>query len=125
MFLFGDSPIHICRFRAGSILIPATFLGLTVLYELVTILAPEWLGQPADHALDAVSLFWLYRQVGQDSFRRVDLPLGDGWGTAGEVGREGSLRLAHLTGETSQSTIRGVLDPEYAGLLGTGERKAS
>ena len=85
MFLFRDSPIHVRRFRARSILIPAGFLILTVLYGLATILA---LAIPAQArafgglgnlltTLWTLSLFWLYRQVGEDGFRRVGLPLGD------------------------------------------------
>jgi membrane protease YdiL (CAAX protease family) len=85
LFLLRDSPIHVRRFRERSIWIPVSFIGLTVLYGLVTVLA---LAMPEHGAvlgglgsllttLWTLSLFWLYRQVGEEGFRRVRLPLGD------------------------------------------------
>jgi len=85
LFLFRDSPIHIRRFRERAALIPATFLGLTVLYGLTTVLAlaiPEQARVLSSLSnllttLWTLSLFWLYRQVGEGGFRRVGIPLGN------------------------------------------------
>ncbi len=85
LFVFHDSPIHIRRFRERAVLIPVTFLCLTVLYGLATILALAIPGQARLHSglanllttLWTLSLFWLYSQVGEGGFRGVGLPLGD------------------------------------------------
>lgn len=85
LFVFRDSPIHIRRYRQRSIYIPISFLGLTLLYGAVTVLA---LAIPTQArvlsglgnlltTLWTLSLFWLYRRVGEESFRGVGLPLGD------------------------------------------------
>jgi membrane protease YdiL (CAAX protease family) len=80
-----NSPIH---FRHGwdkAILIPISFLVLTVLHGIVTLLA---IGLPSQRSLFGslgnllttlwtLALFTLYGQVGADGFRRVDLPLGN------------------------------------------------
>jgi len=85
MFLFRDSPIHISRLCDRAVLVPLGFLGLTVLYGLVTILARAIPAQARLFAglgnllttLWTLSLFWLYRQVGEEGFRRLGMPLGN------------------------------------------------
>jgi membrane protease YdiL (CAAX protease family) len=85
LFVFRDSPIHVRRCRERPILIPISFLVLTVLYGIVALLAiaipPQrsTLGGLGNllTTLWTLTLFTLYGQVGEDGFRRVGLPLGD------------------------------------------------
>jgi membrane protease YdiL (CAAX protease family) len=85
IFIFRDSPIHIRRCRGRSILIPISFLVLTVLYGPITLLAiaipsqRSTFGGPGNllSTLWTLALFTLYGQVGEGGFRRVGLPLGD------------------------------------------------
>jgi membrane protease YdiL (CAAX protease family) len=85
LFAFRDSPIHVRRCRERAILIPISFLVLTVLYGLVTLLAIAIPPQRSTFGglgnllttLWTLAMFTLYGQVGEGGFRRVGLPLGD------------------------------------------------
>ena len=84
LFVFCDSPIHVRRCRDRSILLPISFLVLTVLYGVVTLLAIAIPSQGSTFGalgnllttLWTLALFTLYGQVGEKGFRRVGLPLG-------------------------------------------------
>jgi len=82
---FRDSPIHLRHGWHRALLVPISFLVLTVLYGVVTLLA---VGLPSQRSLFGglgnllttlwtLALFTLYGQVGADGFRRTGLPLGD------------------------------------------------
>jgi membrane protease YdiL (CAAX protease family) len=85
LFVFRDSPINVRRCRERAILIPISFLVLTVLYGVVTLLAISIPSQRSTFSglgnllttLWTLTLFTLYSQVGEKGFRRVGLPLGD------------------------------------------------
>ena len=85
LFVFRDSPIHIHRCREKALLIPVSYLILTLLYGLVTFLAIAIPSQRSTlgglgnllSTLWTLALFTLYGQVGEEGFRRVGLPLGD------------------------------------------------
>jgi membrane protease YdiL (CAAX protease family) len=84
LFTFRDSPIYIHRFRDRAVWLPLSYLALTLLYALLTILA---LALPAQARLIGglanllttlwtLFLFWVYSQVGKDGFQRAGIPLG-------------------------------------------------
>ncbi len=83
--VYRDSPIHLRHGWNKSLLIPVSFLVLTVLYGIVTLLAiglrsqRSLLGGLGNllTTLWTLALFTLYGHVGQDGFRRVGLPLGN------------------------------------------------
>jgi membrane protease YdiL (CAAX protease family) len=85
LFVFRDSSIHVRRCRERSILIPISFLVLTVLYGLITLLAIAVPSQRSTFGglgnllttLWTLALFTLYGQVGKGGFRHVGLPLGN------------------------------------------------
>jgi membrane protease YdiL (CAAX protease family) len=85
LFVYRDSPIHIRRCREKANLIPISFVIVTGLYGVVTLLA---IALPTQHSLLGglgnlittlwtLALFALYGQVGEEGFRRTGLPLGD------------------------------------------------
>jgi membrane protease YdiL (CAAX protease family) len=95
LFFFRDSPIHIGRFRGRALWLPLSYLALTLLYGLVTVLALALPDQARLFSglanllttLWTLALFWLYSQVGEEGFRQVGVPLGDpGRGTRFAVG---------------------------------------
>jgi membrane protease YdiL (CAAX protease family) len=82
---FRDSPIHMRHGWDRALLVPISYLLLTVLYGIVTLLA---IALPSQRSLFSglgnllttlwtLALFTLYGQVGRDGFRRVGLPLGN------------------------------------------------
>lgn len=93
--LFRDSPIHLRHGWDRALLVPISFLLLTVLYGIVTLLA---IALPSQRSLFnglgnllttlwTLALFTLYGQVGRDGFRRVGLTLGN-------IGRGFKIALA-------------------------------
>jgi uncharacterized protein len=85
LFVFRDSPIHLRRGWDRALLIPISFLLVTVLYGIVTLLA---IALPSQRSLFGglgsllstlwtLALFALYGQVGRDGFRRAGLSLGN------------------------------------------------
>lgn len=85
LIAFRDSPIHLRRGWNRSLLIPLSFLVVTLLYGIVTLLA---VGLPSQRnlfgslgnlltTLWTLALFAVYGQVGKAGFRRVGLPLGN------------------------------------------------
>ncbi|MGC9336113.1 MAG: CPBP family intramembrane glutamic endopeptidase [Anaerolineae bacterium] len=83
--LFRDSPIHLHHGWHRALLIPISYLALTVLYGIVTLLA---IALPTQGSLFGglgnllttlwtLALFTAYGQVGREGFRRAGLPLGN------------------------------------------------
>jgi membrane protease YdiL (CAAX protease family) len=83
--LFRDSPIHLRHGWDRALLVPISYLLLTVLYGIVTLLA---IALPSQRSLFSglgnllttlwtLALFTLYGQFGRDGFRRAGLPLGN------------------------------------------------
>lgn len=85
IFVFSDSSIHISRYRGRPLLLPISFLGLTLLYGLITALVVAWPGQRTLFGglgnllttLWTLLLFGLVGQVGGQGLGRLGLPLGD------------------------------------------------
>jgi len=85
IFVFDDSPLYLRRNRGRHILVPISFLILTVLYGLVTLLAAALPTQSTLFGglgnllttLWTLLLFTMYGQVGDAGFHRLGLPLGN------------------------------------------------
>jgi membrane protease YdiL (CAAX protease family) len=84
-FVVRDSPFYTGRPWDRSFLIPLSFIAVTALYAVVTLLAialpsqAELLGGLGNLlvTLWTLALFALHGQAGREGFRRVGLPLGD------------------------------------------------
>lgn len=84
VFVWRDSPLHYRRGLQRPLLIPLSFLLLTVLYALVTGLAIAYPQQRSSlgglgnllTTLWTLAIFSLYGQLGAAGFARVGLPLG-------------------------------------------------